>query len=54
MFGKEVATLVNEEKPAGEYSVMFTVGQDCSPAGIYLVNMRCDGTSRNRKMLITY
>jgi len=53
MFGVEVATLVNEEKPAGEYSVMFTVGQDCFPAGIYLVNMRCDGTSRNRKMLIT-
>jgi hypothetical protein len=54
LYGVEVATLVNEEKPAGEYSVMFTVDQNCFPAGIYFVYMRCDDTFRNRKMLITY
>ncbi|MEI6434602.1 MAG: fibronectin type III domain-containing protein [Bacteroidota bacterium] len=54
MFGEEVATLVNEEKPAGEYSVIFTVSEDCYPAGIYFVSMRCDDTFRNRKMIIAY
>jgi len=49
-----ISTLVNEEKPAGEYSVKFTVNPDCYPSGIYFVNMRCEDTLRNRKMLITY
>ncbi len=31
VLGREIATLVNEEKPAGNYEVEFTVGRDSSP-----------------------
>jgi len=52
MLGVEVATLVNEEKPAGEYSVKFTADPGCYPSGVYFVHMRCDDTFRSRKMFI--
>ena len=54
IFGEEVATLVNEEKPAGEYFVKFTCAPDCYPAGIYFVHMRCDDAVKYRKMLVTH
>ena len=54
MYGVEVATLVNAEKPAGEYSEVFTVDKDSHPAGIYFVHMRCEDAAKDRKMLITY
>jgi len=43
VLGNEVATLLNEEKPAGDYEVEFSVGQDSSPdiaSGIYFYQLR--------------
>jgi acid phosphatase type 7 len=54
MFGVNIATLANEEKPAGEYSLKFTVSQDFYPAGIYFVHMKCGDDAKDRKMLIMY
>jgi hypothetical protein len=38
VLGREVATLVNEEKPAGEYEVEFTTAN--LPSGIYFYQLR--------------
>jgi hypothetical protein len=38
VLGNEVATLVNEEKPAGEYEVEFTTAN--LPSGIYFYQLR--------------
>ena len=43
VLGNEIATLVNEEKPAGTYEVEFSVGQDSSPdiaSGIYFYQLQ--------------
>ncbi len=43
ILGREVATLVNEEKQAGSYEVNFNVGRDTNPAfasGIYFYQLR--------------
>jgi len=42
IIGREVATLVNEEKPAGTHEIKFTVGQDSSPdiaSGVYFYQL---------------
>ncbi|MCX6282459.1 MAG: T9SS type A sorting domain-containing protein [Bacteroidetes bacterium] len=51
-FGIEVATLVNEEKQPGEYTVHFPVIHDKYPSGIYFLQMRCDNYLQTRKMVI--
>jgi hypothetical protein len=43
VLGNQVTTLVDEYKPAGEYDVEFSVGQDSSPdiaSGIYFYQLR--------------
>ena len=44
VLGKEVATLVNEEKPAGSYEVEFnsveTLHSTSLPSGIYFYQLR--------------
>ena len=41
ILGNEIATLVNEEKPAGEYEVEFNVGQTISlSSGIYFYQLK--------------
>jgi hypothetical protein len=42
VLGNEIATLVNEEKPAGSYEVQFSVGRESVPvltSGIYLYQL---------------
>jgi len=55
LLGREVATLVNEEIPAGEYEVEFTVGQDSSPdiaSGIYFYQLKAGQYSETKKMIL--
>jgi photosystem II stability/assembly factor-like uncharacterized protein len=53
--GNEVATLVNEEKPAGSYVVDFSVGQDSSPdiaSGIYFYRLQAGSFIETKKMIL--
>ncbi len=50
ILGKEVATLVNEEKPAGNYSVKFS-GSDL-PSGVYFYTLRVNNFVQSRKMIL--
>ena len=50
VLGKEVATLVNEEKPAGEYEVEFNATN--LPSGIYLYTLRAGDFSSTKKMIL--
>ena len=48
--GKEVATLVNEEKPAGTYEVKFDAKE--LPSGIYFYNFSAGNYTETRKMIL--
>jgi len=51
LLGREVATLVKEEKPAGNYEVEFN-GTEL-PSGIYLFRLSVDNNySETRKMVL--
>ncbi len=55
VLGNEVATLVNEEKSAGEYEVEFSVGQDSSPdiaSGIYFYQLKAANYTETKKMIL--
>ena len=55
LLGREVATLVNEEKPAGIYEVEFNShsgeGRNLS-SGIYFYQLKADGFIQTKKMLL--
>ena len=48
--GREVKTLINENKPAGRYKVEFD-GSNLS-SGIYLYTLNADGISETRRMIL--
>ena len=50
VLGREVMTLVNEVKPAGEYEVEFS-GTDF-PSGIYFYQLRADAFTKTKKMIL--
>lgn len=50
VLGNEIATIVNEEKPAGEHRVEFDAGQLAS--GIYLYRLSSGSYSQTRKMIL--
>ena len=55
VLGNEVATLVNEEKPAGSYEVEFNLERDSSPAlvsGIYFYRLQADDYVETKKMIL--
>jgi spore germination protein YaaH len=55
MLGREVATLVNENKPAGSYSVTFnvkTLHGASLPSGIYFYQLHASDYLETRKMLL--
>ena len=55
VLGNEVATLVNEEKPAGTYEVEFSVGINSIlslTSGVYLYTLRAGSFVETKKMLI--
>jgi mannose/cellobiose epimerase-like protein (N-acyl-D-glucosamine 2-epimerase family) len=51
ILGREVATLVNEEKPAGTYTVNFTAGDLSS--GVYFYKIQTGKYSATKKMVLT-
>ncbi|RME58567.1 T9SS C-terminal target domain-containing protein [Candidatus Parcubacteria bacterium] len=48
--GREVAVLVNEQKPAGTYQVNFDAGQLAS--GVYFYRLQAGNFQQTRKMLL--
>jgi hypothetical protein len=50
MLGREVATLVNEEKPAGRYTVQFNASGLAS--GVYLYEMEAGSFVQIRKLVV--
>ena len=54
VLGNEVAILVNEEKPAGEFEVEFNVGRDSSPdiaSGVYFYQLKAGSFIQTKKMI---
>jgi hypothetical protein len=50
VLGREVATLVDEEKPAGNYEILFD-GSNLT-SGIYFYTLKAEGFSETKKMLL--
>ena len=50
ILGKEVATLVNEEKPAGTYEVDFDASGLSS--GVYIYSLKVNGVTISRQMML--
>jgi len=50
VLGREVATLVNEVKPPGEYSVAFDGSK--LPSGVYFSTLAADGFRQTKKLLL--
>jgi subtilisin family serine protease len=50
ILGREIATLVNEEKPAGSYSVSFNASSFSS--GIYFYQIKAGGYTAVKKMIL--
>ena len=50
VLGKEIATLVNEEKSAGSYEVVFDASK--LPSGIYFYTLNAGEFSQTRKMIL--
>ena len=51
ILGKEIATLVNENKPAGFYEAEFNASQ--LPSGMYIYKIQSGSFSDVKKMLLT-
>jgi hypothetical protein len=51
LLGKEVESLVDEFKPAGEYSINFNASG--LPSGVYIYSLRINGFVQNQKMTLT-
>ncbi len=52
VLGNEVATLVNEEKPAGEYEVEFSDKSEGLPSGIYFYQLAAGNFLQTKKMIL--
>jgi hypothetical protein len=54
VLGREVATLVEEEKPAGSYEILFRSILDNKPltSGIYLYKLSADSYTETKKMIL--
>jgi len=50
VLGKEVATLVNEDKAPGRYSVTFDAGK--TPSGIYFYKLTSESFSETKKLIL--
>jgi hypothetical protein len=50
ILGSEVATLVEEDKPAGTYEILFD--GSTLPSGVYFYQLRVDGFTETKKMIL--
>ncbi len=57
ILGKEVATLVNENKSAGYHTVVFNAGHSergrGMTSGVYIYTLSANGIVQTKKMLLT-
>ncbi|WP_337864919.1 T9SS type A sorting domain-containing protein [Ignavibacterium sp.] len=51
MLGNEIATLVNEEKPAGVYEVEFNASN--LPSGVYIYKLQAGSFADVKKMILS-
>ncbi len=52
LLGKQVAELVNEEKPAGSYSIIFNSSDKNLSSGVYFYRLESEGLNFTKKMLL--
>ncbi|WP_337864781.1 T9SS type A sorting domain-containing protein [Ignavibacterium sp.] len=52
VLGNEVATLVNENKPAGSYEVLFDASKNNLPSGVYFYQLRAGSFTQTKLMLL--
>jgi len=50
ILGREIATLVNERKPAGMYNVQFIMNNASS--GVYFYTLKAGSFTETKKMLL--
>jgi len=50
VLGKEVTTLINEEKPAGSYEVEFDASR--LPSGVYFYRLQAGSFIETKKMIL--
>jgi len=50
ILGNEIATLVNEDKPAGEYEVIFDATG--LPSGIYIYRLMAGNNTLAKKLIL--
>jgi hypothetical protein len=50
VLGREVATLVNERKEAGKYTVVWDASQ--YPSGVYFCRMQAGAFTQTRKLIL--
>lgn len=53
VLGKEVATLVNEEKAPGNYNSTFSIVNYQLPSGVYLYRLHAGNYSETKKMILS-
>ena len=52
LLGREVATLVNEEKPSGTYNAQFTINDVQLSSGIYFYKLQAGEFVESKKMIL--
>jgi hypothetical protein len=55
VLGNEIATLINEEKPSGEYKVTFDVGtsrRSALTSGVYFYQLKVGNFVQTKKMIL--
>ncbi|MGE5859972.1 MAG: hypothetical protein ACM34J_05440, partial [Ignavibacteria bacterium] len=45
ILGREISTLLNQEKEAGEYKITFNASEYYLPSGVYFIRMEAKGIS---------
>ncbi|MGE5498967.1 MAG: T9SS type A sorting domain-containing protein, partial [Syntrophothermus sp.] len=50
ILGREVATLVNEERPAGNYKITWNAAN--LPSGVYVYQLKAGGYTATQKLML--
>ena len=50
VLGNEIATLINDEKPAGTYTINFNAAGVAS--GVYFYQLKADGFVETKKLIL--
>ncbi|MCU0343122.1 MAG: T9SS type A sorting domain-containing protein, partial [Ignavibacterium sp.] len=52
VLGNEIATLVNEYRPAGNYDIEFSISDEQLSSGVYFYQLKTDNYVQSRKMVL--